>query len=72
MCGAQRGLLLLLQGQIWAAIVQFPPFVAWTLSATALCVCEIKRKIPQKTTNVLLWGNLIVLLLNAIYQNLQG
>ena len=70
-CGLQRCIILLLQGKLCAAIFRFPPLVAWAISIVIFFTCKISKIKKRIVIAALLWGNLIVLFMNAIYQNLQ-
>ncbi len=69
MCGCQRGFLLLLQGDASAAVVQFPPLVAWGVSVIAALVLLSVRKLSRRAIQILLLANLFILLCNGVYQN---
>ena len=72
LCGAQRGFLLLMKGHFSAAFVRFPLFIIWTITVAILCVCKSIGKLSQTIINTLMWGNLVFLILNAVYQNIYG
>lgn len=70
LCGVQRGFLLLLRGHPLDAILQFPPMLAWFLTLVFCVGLKIKGAVSQKAVEIILWVNLAVMLLNAVYQNL--
>ena len=70
MCGCQRGLLLMMQGDLWGALRQFPPLAAWAATAVTLMVFVCMRKPLTYRWQLLLYANLAVLFANAVYQNL--
>lgn len=69
MCGFQRGIILLLQGDVWGGIVQFPPIVAWFLTLLACIVLFATKKMTKRIGWIIVWINLGVFLFNWIYQN---
>ncbi|MBQ2077178.1 MAG: DUF2752 domain-containing protein, partial [Bacteroidales bacterium] len=44
MCGCQRGIIRLLQGDVWGCIVQFPPIVAWFLTLIACIILYATKR----------------------------
>ncbi|MBR1517668.1 MAG: DUF2752 domain-containing protein [Bacteroidales bacterium] len=71
MCGCQRGALLLLRGDVGAALVQFPPLAAWAASAVVALALLSRRRLTRHLLHILLLINLFVLLCNGVYQNCQ-
>ena len=71
LCGLQRATVLLLRGELWQAITQFPPFVAWAISIVVYFVGRYTVRNTKRLLNVLLLTNWFILLANAIYQNVM-
>ena len=69
MCGFQRGIILLLQGDVLGCIVQFPPIVAWFLTLLACILLFATKKMTKRIGWIIVWCNLAVFLFNWIYQN---
>ncbi len=72
MCGAQRALVLFLQGHWLEGMVMFPPFIPMTFSFIYVI---IKKTIISPFTNIeikiLAIVNLICLLMNFILKNME-
>lgn len=69
MCGFQRGIILLLQGDVWGSIVCFPPLAAWFLTLLACIVLFATKKMTKRIGWIIVWVNLAVFLFNWVYQN---
>ena len=69
MCGCQRGMLLLLQGDTIGALMRFPPLAAWAVSFVAIIIMLLRRKHSTPHWHLLLYANLFILFLNALNQN---
>ena len=73
LCGFQRSLLCLLQGNIFDCIKFFPPFFFLLFTVVVSFVCYLRKKSLNFRFLKVLWICLAVLLVgNAIYQNLAG
>ncbi|NCA79025.1 MAG: DUF2752 domain-containing protein [Sphingobacteriia bacterium] len=68
LCGSQRAVILLLQGRIWKAIMQFPPLPIIIFTIGFLIV--ERKHLTKKQYQPIIFFNLIILFLNCIYQNL--
>lgn len=71
MCGFQRSLIQLLQGDVWGSIEQFPPIVAWALTIVACIVLLAMRKMTKRIVWIIVIVNLIFFAFNWIYQNIM-
>lgn len=73
LCGFQRSLLSLLQGNIFGCIRLFPPFFFLLFTVVVSLICYLRKKSLNFRFIKLLWICLAVLLVaNAIYQNCAG
>ena len=71
MCGFQRSLLLLINGNIWQSIIMFPPLIPLFIVITITIISNFKYHTINKRSIKRLWVIILVLLLfNGIYQNL--
>lgn len=68
-CGLQRSLLLLIQGEVWDAVVQFPP-LPLLLTTPVILIYLFLRHRPPKSYRWLGIVWLAMLAFNWIYQNL--
>ena len=71
LCGFQRATILLLRGELWQAVVQFPPLVAWAISIIVYFACRFSIQNTKRLLNILLLINWFILLANAVYQNVM-
>lgn len=71
MCGFQRSLILLLQGDVCGSIVQFPPIVVWFLTIIAVVVLLAMRKMTKRIVWIIVIVNLVAFAFNWVYQNVM-
>ena len=71
MCGFQRSLLLLLNGDIEQSVIMFPPLIPLLIVIGITIMDYIRHKTLHKTYIKTLWIIILgLLLLNGVYQNL--
>lgn len=71
LCGAQRSILLLAQGEVTASFIMCPPIYFLLLTAViVLCTKALHISISKPTVCFLLAINISVLIFNCVLKNL--
>lgn len=68
-CGLQRSLLLLWDGEVWASVVQFPPLPMLIATPFVLAILFLRRSTKQHYQKLGI-ACLATLAFNWIYQNI--
>lgn len=73
MCGFQRGMICLMQGNIIGSIEMFPPllFLLFTIIVSAISYLR-KKTLNLRLVKILWIITAVLLIANAFYQNLKG
>lgn len=72
LCGFQRYVLCLIDGDVIGSIKMFPPLLFLILTTIISCICYLRKKRSKIKIVKILWiGLLCLLIANAFYQNLN-
>ena len=70
LCGCQRSVILLCQGQFWDSMKMFPPLLPLAITLLMVCLWKFTGLLGKKAVLVALVVDAIMLLFNMVYQNL--
>ena len=69
LCGGQRSVILLCEGQFWDSMKMFPPLLPLAITLLLVCLWKFSGIVGKKTILAALVVDAIVLLFNMVYQN---
>ena len=70
LCGSQRAVVLLCQGQVWESAKMFPPLFPLAITLLLLALKPLTAVVSKKVIHVALIVDAVVLAFNMVYQNL--
>lgn len=70
LCGGQRSVILLLEGQFWESMKMFPPLLPLAVTLLMVCLWWFCGFFGKKAIHVALIIDAIMLLFNMVYQNM--
>ena len=70
LCGSQRAVVLLCQGQIWESMKMFPPLLPLTITLMLLMLKPLTSIVSKRVMHVALIVDAVLLAFNMVYQNL--
>lgn len=71
MCGGQRAIILLFQGEVWESVKMFPPLFPLVFSLLWYALAKMtKNPTLSAPLTKLLVTNAVILIANCVYQNI--
>ncbi len=69
LCGGQRAVILLFEGQFWESMKMFPPLLPLAVTLLMVCLWRFWRLLSKKAILIALIMDGMMLLFNMVYQN---
>ena len=69
LCGSQRSVILLCEGQFWDSMKMFPPLLPLAITLLMVCLWKFTGLLGKKAVWIALVVDAIMLLFNMVYQN---
>ena len=70
LCGGQRSVILLCEGQFWESMKMFPPLLPLAITLLMVCFWKFMGLLGKKAILIALIVDAILLLFNMVYQNM--
>lgn len=70
LCGGQRSVILLCEGQFWESMKMFPPLLLLAITLLMVCCWKFTGLFGKKAILIALIVDAILLLFNMVYQNM--
>ena len=70
LCGFQRSVILLFEGQFWESMKMFPPLLPLAITLMLVCFWRFSGILRKKVVVIALIIDAIVLIFNMVYQNI--
>lgn len=69
LCGCQRAVVLLCQGQVWESVKMFPPLFPLAITLLLLALKPLTVVVSKKVIHVALIVDAVFLAFNMVYKN---